>query len=300
MHHRWKWLLALAAVLLALAGSIPASAGVPDVTQSFFVPQAGPLATPCEGATGNCAAVGGYSLTIGGGAIGNARRCPNNGASSTNAADGNQILRNWARLKVVVKASDGSPIVGIPASDICVLFNGGTAVQGFTGVGDDSIIANFQWNQAANCPDVRCVQADAPTDGAGITYISWLGHNPADPAGQGGATPGASRDPLRKWGGYAGDIPVMVLGFKLQGRLTTTSALGSYTAHVKSFDTEGGRLAIQGQGSKVDLGDYNTTSAAFTSYRYSKDQDNNGVVNIADMNFILGHYNHTCNVPNPN
>lgn len=292
--------LGIAMAVLAVLIVPAAYAGVPDVTQSFYVPQAGPLATPCEGATGNCAAVGGYSLTIGGGAIGNARRCPNNGASSTNAADGNQILRNWARLKVVVKASDGSPIVGIPASDICVLFNGGTSVQGFTGVGDDSIIANFQWNQAANCPDVRCVQADAPTDGAGITYISWLGHNPADPAGQGGATPGASRDPLRKWGGYAGDIPVMVLGFKLQGRLTTTSALGSYTAHVKSFDTEGGRLAIQGQGEKVDLGDYNTTSAAFTSYRYSKDQDNNGVVNIADMNFILGHYNHTCNVPNPN
>lgn len=292
--------LGIAMAVLAVLIVPAAYAGVPDVTQSFYVPQAGPLATPCEGATGNCAAVGGYSLTIGGGAIGNARRCPNNGASSTNAADGNQILRNWARLKVVVKASDGSPIVGIPASDICVLFNGGTAVQGFTGVGDDSIIANFQWNQAANCPDVRCVQADGPTDGAGITYISWLGHNPADPIGQGGATPGASRDPLRKWGGYAGDIPVMVLGFKLQGRLTTTSLLGTYTAHVKSFDTEGGRLAIQGQGEKVDLGDYNTTSAAFTSYRYSKDQDNNGVVNIADMNFILGHYNHTCNVPNPN
>jgi len=92
----------------------------------------------------------------------------------------------------------------------------------------------------------------------------------------------------------------MVLGFKLQGRLTTTSALGSYTAHVKSFDTEGGRLAIQGQGETVDLGDYNTTSAAFTTYRYSKDLDNNGFVNVADMNFILGHYNHKCNVPNAN
>jgi hypothetical protein len=286
MHHRWKWLFALAAVLLAMAGAIPASAGVPDTNLSFYVPQAGPLTTPCEGATGNCGAVPGYTLTVGGGAVGTARRCPND--------DGVQVLRNWARLKVVVKASDGSAIVGIPASDICVLFNGGTAVQGFTGVGDDSVIANFQWNQTANCPDVRCVSADAPTDGTGTTYISWLGHNPADPAGQ------ASRDPLRKWGGWAGDIPVMVLGFKLQGRLTTGSALGSYTAHVKSFDMEGGRLAIQGQGETVDLGDYNATSAAFTAYRYRNDFDNNGVVNIADMNFILGHYLHKCNVPTVN
>jgi len=284
--------LGIAMAVLAVLIVPAAYAGVPDVTQSFYVPQAGSLTTPCEGSTGNCVAVGGYSLTIGGGAIGNARRCPND--------DGGQVLRNWSRLKVVVKASDGSPIVGIPASDICVLFNGGTAVQGFTGVGDDSIIANFQWNQVANCPDVRCVQADGPTDGAGITYISWLGHNPADPPGQGGATVGASRDALRKWGGWAGDVPVMVLGFKLQGRLTTTSPLGSYTAHAKSFDTEGGRLAIQGQGATVDLGDYNTTSAAFTAYRYSKDFDNNGTVNIADMNFILGHYNHKCNVPSAN
>jgi len=279
--------LGIAMAVLAVLIVPAAYDGVPDVTQSFFVPQAGPLTTPCEGSTGNCLAAPPYPITIGGGAIGNYRRCPND--------DGLQVLRSHARLKVVVRASDGSPIVGIPASDVCVLFNGGTAVQGFTGVGDDSIIANFQWNQAANCPDVRCVQADAPTDAAGTTFITWLGHvNAADPPGV------ASRDPLRKWGGWAGDVPVMVLGFKLQGRLTTGSPLGSYTAHVKSFDMEGGRLAIQGQGEVVDLGDYNATSAAFTSYRYRNDFDNNGTVNIADMNFILGHYLHRCNVPSAN
>src|SRR5467141_3467422 len=188
--------LGMAMSVLAVLIVPAAYAGVPDVSLSFYVPQSGSITTPTEGAA----------------AIANARRCPND--------DGIQVLRLNARLKVTVKASDGSPIVGIPASDICVLFNGGTPAQGFTGVGDDSIIANFQWNQAANCPDVRCVQADAPTDAAGVTYISWMGHNPADPAGQ------ASRDPSRKWGGWAGDVPGMVLGFKLQGRLTTGSPLG--------------------------------------------------------------------------
>ncbi|HEY3155543.1 MAG TPA: hypothetical protein VGK76_02795, partial [Candidatus Eisenbacteria bacterium] len=88
---------------------VPAAyAGVPDVTvNSFFVPQGGPLATPCEGTTGNCAAVPAngnlpsYSLTIGGGAVGLARHCPDLDNSA-------QELRNWARLKVVVKTSDGT------------------------------------------------------------------------------------------------------------------------------------------------------------------------------------------------
>lgn len=279
--------LGIAMAVLAVLIVPAAYAGVPDVNLSHFIPQAGPLTTPCEGSTGNCLAASPYPPTVGGGAIGNFRRCPND--------DGLQVLRSHSRLKVVVRASDGTPIVGIPASDICVLFNGGTAVQGFTGVGDDSIIANFQWNQAANCPDVRCVSADAPTDANGTTFITWLGHvNAADPPGV------ASRDPFRKWGGWAGDVPVMVLGFKLQGRLTSTSPLGSYTAHVKSFDMEGGRLAIQGQGETVDIADYNATSAAFSAYRYRNDFDNNGTVNIADMNFILGHYLHKCNVPSAN
>jgi len=295
MHHRWKWLLAFASVLLALAASLPASAGVPDVTQSFYVPQAGPITTPCEGATGGCGSVTGRDGTYAatsqfavGGAIGCALRCPNNETIPFSPT----TLRNWARLKVVVRASDSSPIVGIPASDICVLFNGGTPAQGFTGVGDDSIIANFQWNQAANCPDVRCVQADAPTDAAGVTYISWMGHNPADPAGQ------ASRDPSRKWGGWAGDVPVMVLGFKLQGRLTTGSPLGSYTAHVKSFDQIGGRLAIQGQGEAVDITDFNTINQAtvYLSSNYSWNFNNVGLVDFTDYNnLVSGHYLDRCN-----
>src|SRR5213593_1945835 len=121
--------LGIAMAVLAVLIVPAAYAGAPDVTLSYYVPQSGSITTPTEGTA----------------AIANARRCPND--------DGSQVLKLSSRLKVVVKASDGSPIAGIPASDICVLFNGGTPAQGFSGVGDDSIIATFQFNQLANCPD---------------------------------------------------------------------------------------------------------------------------------------------------
>jgi hypothetical protein len=264
--------LGIAMAVLAVLIVPAAYAGVPDITQSFYVPQSGSVTTPTEGAL----------------AIANARRCPND--------DGIQVLRLNARLKVVVKASDGSPIVGIPASDICVLFNGGTPAQGFSGAGDDSIIANFQFNQLSNCPDVRCVQADAATDGTGTTYITWIGSTPGSP-GVG------TRDPFRKWGGYAGDIPVMVLGFKLQGRLTTASANGTYTAHVKSLDFVGGRTTLVNQGELVNSLDINPVQSDAVPgkpYKYNEDFDNNGIVNSIDLNFIKAHNNHKCNSPNLN
>src|SRR5262245_39811558 len=134
-----RWTLVLFGVLTAS----PALAQTPDVTLSYFVPQRGSLSTPTEGMV----------------ALQNLRTCPD--------LDGNQVVQQNARLKIVVLASDGSPIAGIPASEICVLFNGGTPEQGFSGAGDDSIIANFQFNQLANCPDIRCLQADAATDSTG-------------------------------------------------------------------------------------------------------------------------------------
>lgn len=275
MQQSWKWLFALAVFLLALSGSIPgAYAGVPDLTKSYYVPQSGSVTTPTEGAA----------------AIANARRCPND--------DGTQVLRLNSRLKVVVLASDGSPIAGIPASDICVLFNGGTPAQGFTGVGDDSIIANFQFNQLANCPDIRCVQADAPTDANGVAYITWIGATAGSP-GVG------TRDPFRKWGGYAGDIPVMVLGFKLSGYLTTAQGVAhgapTYTAHVKSLDHQGGRTTATNQGELVNSLDINPVQAAIgTPYKYNLDFDNNGIVNTLDLNLIKAHNNHNCKTPNVN
>jgi hypothetical protein len=270
--------LGIAMAVLAVLIVPAAYAGVPDVNQSFYVPQSGPVppGVPVEGAA----------------AIANARRCPND--------DGTQVLRLAARLKVVVKASDGSPIVGIPASDICVLFNGGTPAQGFSGVGDDSIIANFQFNQLSNCPDIRCVPADAATDAAGTTYITWIGHNPADAPGV-VSNQALSRDPFRKWGGYAGDIPVMVLGFKLQGKLTSASPPGSYTAHVKSLDHVGGRTTQTNQGEVVNSLDINPVQAAIgTPYKYQMDFDNNGSVNAIDLNFIKAHNTHKCNSPTVN
>jgi hypothetical protein len=260
--------LGIAVAVLAVLIVPAAYAGVPDVTKSFFVPQSGSVTTPTEGAA----------------AIANARRCPND--------DGPQVLKNNARLMVVVKDSGGNPIVGIPASDICVLFNGGTSPS-FSGVGDDSIIANFQFNQANNCPDVRCVQADAPTDLTGTTYITWLGSTPGQPGV-------ATRDPLRKWGGYAGDIPVMVLGFKLQGKLTSGSGLGTYTAHVKSLDTAPVSPGTN-QGELVNSFDYNPVQAAIGQpYKYLYDFDNSGSVNTVDLNFIQAHLGHKCNSPTPN
>jgi hypothetical protein len=273
--------LGIAMAVLAVLIVPAAYAGVPSQTLSYFVPQSGSVTTPTEGTL----------------AIRNARRCPND--------DGTQVFPLNARLKVVVLASDGSPISGIAASDVCIMFNGGTGVgtglQGFTGVGDDSIIANFQYNQLANCPDVRCVQADAPTDVNGVTYITWIGATPGQP-GVG------TRDPFRKWGGFAGDIPLYVLGFKLQGKLTSSSPLGSYTAHVKSLDFVGGRTTSPNAGELVNALDINPVHASVGSpaylsgdlFHYEQDFDNNGIVNAIDLNFITVHVNHRCNFPNAN
>jgi hypothetical protein len=258
-----KWIPLVFAALLAS----PVHANVPSTELSFFVPQSGSLTTPTEGAA----------------AIANARHCPNK--------DGTQVLRLNSRLKVVVKSGGGFPISGIAASDICILFNGGTPAQGFTGVGDDSIIANFQFNQLANCPDVRCIFADAPTDQDGTTYITWLGSTRSSPGV-------ALRDPSVKWGGYAGDIPVLVLGLKLQGRLTTDSAPGSYTAHVKSLDHVGGGTTAANQGELVNSLDISPVQAAVgMAYKYQMDFDNNGVVNSIDLSFIKAHNNHKCDFP---
>ena len=201
-----------------------------------------------------------------------------------------------ARLKIVAKATNGSPIAGIPAADVFVLFNTGTQVQGFCGAGDDTIIANYQYNPLANCPNVFFVPADGPTDASGVTYITWLG---ATKDGSGNAI----RDPVRKWGAYAGSVPVMVLGIPLQGKLTSTSPLGSYTAHVKSLDFVGGNMTVLNQGEVVNTADINKVQADAVPgkpYIYSEDFDNTGAVNSVDLNFIKAHNDHKCNFPNTN
>lgn len=280
--------LGITACVLVLS-IVPVAYAQFDPGQSFFVPQAGPLETPCEGATGGCGAVPGYSSTIVGGAIGCARTCPN--------TDGSQVLRNWARLKVVVRQMDGSPVPNISAVEICAIFNGGTAPQGFSGNGADSIAADPQWSggEASGCPAVRFVCADAPTDADGVTYITWIGHQSSDPPGVG------FRDPTRKWGGYDSDIPVYVMGSKIPGKLTSGSPLGSYKAIVKNLDSEGSYLAVPNIAEKVSIPtDTNPVQAAMGgAYNYKVDFDNSGAVTITDWNFINAHLNpsHTCNYP---
>ncbi len=279
-------LLGYVLALSLLAG--PVVAGAPDPNQSYFVPQAGSLSTPCEGATGNCTAVAAadmsYALTIGGGAIATFRACPNN--------DGGQVLRNNARIKVVLKASDGSPLPGINPADICVLLNGGTEAQGFFGLGADSIIANSTWNVDPLCPDVRCIPADAPTDVNGVTFITLRGAAPG--------SPGVSiRDPNRKWGHFDSDMPVVVLGQKLLGRLTSISASGSYTLGIKNFDTVGGLEASLDEGEVVSPTDVTAIFRDTTEgiHIFSRDFDNNGSVGIADLSLLLAHYTHDCDTP---
>ena len=220
------------AIAAVMAWIVPAAyAGVPDGGTSFYVPQRGTVASPIEGAS----------------ATQLFRACPNN--------DGGTSLPNNARVKVVVRDSNSNGIPGIAAADICLLFNGGPAAQGFSGVGSDSIVANGQFNQSPLCPDVRCVQADAETDATGTTYITFTGSTPGQP-GVG------TRNPLRKWGHYDTKIPVFVLGFEIQGRLTTASANGTYTLQIKSYDHTGGLGTALNQGESVSSADFNAIATA--------------------------------------
>jgi hypothetical protein len=264
--------VALQALFLALLmfHARSATCGIPDMSQSFYVPQRGTVAAPIEGAA----------------AAAFFRACPNN--------DGGTSLPNNARIKVVVRDVNGNPVPDIAAADVCILFNGGTAAQGFSGIGADSIIANSAYNTDPMCPDVRCIPADAPTDANGVTYITFTGATPGSP-GVG------TRDPSRKWGHYDSDLPVNVLGFNLSGRLTTASANGTYVLRIKNFDT------MEGLGIDVDEGAAVTT-ADFTALArhigvsdlisYWLDFDSSGSITAADLNSLTLHMNHDCDTPN--
>jgi hypothetical protein len=259
--------IAIAAVLALI---VPAAyAGVPDATQSFYVPQSGSVTTPTEGLT----------------AARNFRSCPNN--------DGGSSFPLNARIKVVVLDVNGNPIVGIAAADICVLFNGGTSAQGFSGVGADSVIANSTWNQSPLCPDVRCVAADAPTNASGVTYITFAGALEANP----GVT---VRNANRKWGHYDTELPVFVLGFKIPGRLQTVPS-GAYTLRVKSMDLSGGLGATLNAGESVAFGDYLSVVAGITTpspLNYWRDLNSDNLVSTADVLLLAAHYLHDCTHPN--
>ena len=265
----------LVAGLLAFVLAVPpvAFACVPDVSQCFYVPQAGNTTTPLEGDSNPRS----YSFF---------RGCVNNDGAS---------YPNNARIKVRVVNYNGGGIAGVAAQDICMLFNGGTPAQGFSGVGADSIVANGQYSVGAVCPDVRCVYADWPTDISGVTYITFTGSVLGSPGE-------AQRDPSRKWGHYDTEVPVYVLGFKIQGRLTTTSANGTYVLQLKSFDVAGGTTAALNQGEIVNSADFNTVTSQigqpFNFMTWWRDFNSDGVVNSTDFSAMTAHLNHTCSSPN--
>jgi hypothetical protein len=239
-------------------------AQTPSADSSYFVPQAGPYSTPVEGDE----------------AVTFFRTCPNN--------DGNGSLPELARILVVVKQASGLPIPGIPASSICILFNGGTPAQGFSGLGADSVIANSTWNQSPSCPDVRCVQADGPTDANGAAYITFTGA-------------GGVRDPLRKWGHYDTELPVYVSGVKISGRLTSASLNGTYVLRIKNMDLVGGLAAVANQGELVSALDFNAIASSLginNALSYWRDFDSDGVVGMSDFNLITFHVSHDCDTPN--
>lgn len=244
------------------------SGQIPDPTRSYFVPQAGPFSNPIEGDE----------------AARFFRACPNN--------DGGSSLPNDARIKIVVRDLSGSPITGISAGDICVAFNGGTAAQGFSGLGADSIVANSTWN--LGCPDVRCVSADTPTDGFGVTYITFTGSD--------GVNPGHGvRDAGRKWGHYDSELPVYVLGVPLQGRLTSSSASGTYTLRIKNMDWAGGLGTQMNLGEVVNISDFNgiaNTLGVNNPMSYWKDLNGSGSVDFVDIAIVTAHLTHDCGTPN--
>ena len=259
-------------VALALLAFLPKSAlcGIPDIAQSFYVPQRGSVGTPIEGTA---------ALTA-------FRTCPNNDAFIAFAQN--------ARIKVVVRDGNGNPIPDIAAADICILLNGGTPAQGFSGIGADSIIANAAFNLDPACPDVRCIPADAPTDGNGVTYITFTGPTPGSP-GVG------TRDPNRKWGHYDTELPVYALGFKLAGRLTTASANGTYALRIKNLDIMEGLGIDPDEGEAVTTADFSAVVRGFgisSPISYWLDFDNNGIVGTTDVNLLVGHMNHDCDTPN--
>jgi hypothetical protein len=273
MPERWKAFFFAAGVLALVLAGIPAAyAGVPDVNQSFYVPQAGTTTTPLEGASTPKS----FSFF---------RGCPGNDGAS---------LANNSRVKVVVRDANGNGIPGVSAADICLLFNGGTPAQGFSGVGADSVLANNQFSVGATCPDLRCVQADDQTDASGVAYITFTGSVPGSPGvGQ--------KSTLRRWGHYDTEIPVYVLGFKIQGRLTTAAANGSYILQIKSFDVAGGLTTALNQGEIVNSGDFNTVTSqigvAFNFLTWWRDFNFDNIVNSTDFAAMTAHLGHSCATP---
>ena len=283
MRSRWKAALLAGAALALMAAAIPAVAGIPDLNFSYYVPQSG---TPDPfSASGDAPTV----ETEGAAAIANFRMCPNN--------EGGTSLPLNARIKVSVRDINNMPIPNIAAADICILFNGGTPLQGFTGTGADSVIANSQYNFTPLCPDVKCLFADRPTNSLGLTYITFGGADPAVP-GQ------YLRNANRKWGHYDIELPVYVLGYKLSGRFTSASSNGTYVLRIKNYDwnTQQGLNTTNNVGETVTSIDVNSVTVGSVNppnTAYWKDFNSSGAINSPDVNAVRSHVGHNCVNPLP-
>jgi hypothetical protein len=248
-----------------------ANAQTPDPTQSYYVPEAGPVAP------------GGVPIT-GAEAVKFFRSCPDN--------DGGSSLPNNARIKVVLINDVGDPIAGIPANQIYIWLNGGTDVQGFSGGGADSIIANGVVNTAPLCPTLQYIYADAASDLAGVAYITFGGGNPGAP----GTT---LRDSGRKWGHYDSELPVIANGVQIQGKLVEGAGTG-YALRIKSYDVKGGLANGNNQGEVVSAVDFNAVKGGIgttDALSYWLDFNSNGAVDQIDLNIATAHKDHDCGAP---
>jgi hypothetical protein len=253
-------LVTLVLIGVSLLAPIPSSAQV-SATFSFYVPQAGPVAAPLEGAS----APKSFSFF---------RACPNN--------DGNGSLPNSARIKVVAKDVLNNPMVGISADSICALFSEA-----------DSIIAGTPCD---SCPIVRCLSADAPTDINGVTYITFTGANPASP-GVGVRDPNRkwghydSKIPVRIKG-------VEIFGRLTTGSLPNTYSLVIRTFDVVggfAFP------CIPGEAESVDAADWSAflwcLGGGFCPMFYQLDFNWDGMLTAPDVNVFVNHFGHNCTNP---
>src|SRR5258705_2879049 len=157
------------AICSTLSFGATSAVAQPSASLSFYVPQAGSVGTPTQGAL----------------ATRLFRACPNN--------EGGTSLPNNARIKIVLQNAAGQALANVAAADIYIKLNGGTAAQGFIGNGADSIVANSTYNPGHGCPLLQFLFADGPTNAFGETYITFTGANPSAP-GVGVRSAG------RKWG----------------------------------------------------------------------------------------------------
>ena len=141
------------------------------------------------------------------------------------------------------------------------------------------------------------ITSDGPTDATGTTFITFRGATPGSPGV-------ATRDSTRKWGHYDSELPVYVLGTKLQGRLTSSSANGTYVLQVKNFDFEGGLGATMDVGEAVEFNDYSSLVAhldeadSANPKNWWRDFNSDGFVNFNDLSMFVAHLDHTCAYPN--